>query len=92
MPPPGNRTLTRIETLRLRAGLTQAQLAENAAISIRTLQRIEHRDTQNPTIRALANIAIALGVELEDVIEPAWREWLPNTYGEREKWRRLRGG
>ncbi|MBM3664439.1 MAG: helix-turn-helix transcriptional regulator [Actinobacteria bacterium] len=65
MPPPGNRTqLTRIETLRLEASLTQAQLAEKAAISIRTLQRIEHKDTQNPTIRSLANIAIALGAEL----------------------------
>jgi transcriptional regulator with XRE-family HTH domain len=91
MPPREEKpTLTRIESLRLEAGLTQAQLAEKADISLRTLQRIEHRDTANPAIRALANIAIALGTDLESVIEPAWREWLPNSYGERAKRRRLR--
>ena len=35
MPPPGNRTLSRTGTLRLTAGLTQAQRAEKAAISLR---------------------------------------------------------
>ena len=35
MSPPGDCTLTRIETLRLKAGLTQAQLAEKAASSLR---------------------------------------------------------
>ncbi len=83
--------LTRIETLHLTAALTQTQLTENAAVSLRTLQRIEHRETEGPRIRALANIGIALGVDREDVIEPAWREWLPNSYGEQAKWRRLRG-
>lgn len=93
MPPPKkDRTgLTRIEQRRLAAGLTQAELAEKAQISLPTLQRIEQTQNDNPGIRYLGNIAIALGCQIEDLIEDDWRELKPNTYGEKAKWRRLRG-
>jgi len=42
---------------------------------LRTLQRVERLEIDNPPIRYLTNCAIALGCELEDLIEPAWREW-----------------
>jgi hypothetical protein len=30
----------------------------------------------DPSIRLLANCALALGVEVEELIEDEWREWL----------------
>jgi len=82
--------ITQIEQRRLDAGLTQQQLAEQADISARTLQRIEHRDMENPPIRYLANLAIVLQCELEDLIEPEWREWLRNRWGKPKAKRRKR--
>jgi transcriptional regulator with XRE-family HTH domain len=55
--------------------MSQRRLAELTGISLRTLQRIERLEIDNPPIRYLTNCAIALGCELEDLIEPAWREW-----------------
>ena len=75
--------LTRVEQLRRQAGLSQEELAAKARISVRTLQRLEHRDLTNPPIRYLANLAIVLGCEREDVIEPAWREWAELDWGGR---------
>jgi transcriptional regulator with XRE-family HTH domain len=66
---------TAIEKMRIAAGWTQAEFAGQARISVRTLQRIESGEMDNPPIRYLTNIAIALGCELDDVIEPAWREF-----------------
>ena len=91
MPPRSERTgLTRIEQRRIAAGLTQAQLAERAQISLPTLQRIEHRRNENPGVRYLGNIAVALECTIEDLIEDSWRELKPNTYGERARRKRLR--
>jgi transcriptional regulator with XRE-family HTH domain len=60
---------------RRQAGLSQRALAERAGLSLRTLQRIERLEIDNPPVRYLTNCAIVLGCELEDLIEPAWREW-----------------
>ena len=57
------------------AGLSQRALADRAGLSLRTLQRIERLEVDNPPIRYLTNCAIVLGCELEDLIEPKWREW-----------------
>jgi transcriptional regulator with XRE-family HTH domain len=65
---------TRIEKRRQLLGLSQSAVAENAGISLRTLQRIEHGDMDNPPIRYLAGIAQALGLPLDGVIEPEWRQ------------------
>jgi transcriptional regulator with XRE-family HTH domain len=60
---------------RRQARLSQRVLAERAGLSLRTLQRIERLEIDNPPVRYLTNCAIVLGCELEDLIEPAWREW-----------------
>jgi transcriptional regulator with XRE-family HTH domain len=57
------------------ADVSQRRLAELTGISLRTLQRIERLEVDNPPIRYLANYAIVLGCEREDLIEPEWREW-----------------
>lgn len=68
------RTTGRIYELRTAAGWSQKDLAQRAGLSLRTLQRIERLEIDNPPIRYLSNCAIALGCPLEDVIEPEWRE------------------
>jgi transcriptional regulator with XRE-family HTH domain len=62
----------RIRELRARAGLTQAQLAEKAGRSLRTIVDIETSETANPTRETLMAIAGALGVGVGDLwSEPA---------------------
>ena len=75
--------LTRIEQRRRQVGLSQEDLAAKARISVRTLQRLEHREMDNPPLRYLTNLAIILGCDLEDLVEPAWREWVDLDWGGR---------
>jgi transcriptional regulator with XRE-family HTH domain len=57
--------------------VTQDELARAVGISVPTYRRIERGETDNPKLRHIVNCAIALGVDLDDVIEPEWLEWLP---------------
>ena len=66
---------SRLYSRRRVAELSQRELAMRAGISLRTLQRIERLEVDNPPVRYLANCAIVLGCELDDLIEPEWREW-----------------
>ena len=52
----------RISQLRMKAGMTQAKLAEMADLSIDSISRIE-RGNRAPSLESLASIATALGVE-----------------------------
>lgn len=51
-----------IRELRLKAGLTQQQLAERANITMQTLSRLEN-DKSNPYVPTVEAIAMALGVD-----------------------------
>lgn len=66
---------TKMARLRLQRGLTQFEVASRSRIAPSTYERLEQGDLWNPRIRHLANIAIVLGVALEDVIEDDWRGW-----------------
>ena len=66
---------TRLAALRVERGLTQAQVADAIGIALPTYRRLERRQMPSPPLRYLSNAALALGVELEDLIEPEWREW-----------------
>lgn len=46
-------------------------------ISVATLRRLERGQMDNPPLRYLQNLAIALEVKLDTLIEPGWREWWP---------------
>jgi DNA-binding XRE family transcriptional regulator len=53
-----------INTFRLKKGISQAKLAKQAGISIRTLSALETAETDiNPTLKTLRAIADNLGVE-----------------------------
>ena len=60
----------------MRRGVTQQEMADATGISTATYWRLEHGRLSDPPIRLLANCALALGVELEDLIEDEWRQWL----------------
>jgi transcriptional regulator with XRE-family HTH domain len=62
--------------VRMARGLTQEELAEAIGISLPTYRRLERKDMDNPGIRYLVNAALALGVELDLLIEDEWREWM----------------
>ena len=61
--------------MRVSKQISQAELAEATGISVRTIRRLENLQLDNPPLRYLVNCAMALRVELDDVIEDDWREW-----------------
>ena len=72
---PGTKVETKLARWRMRRGLTQDELAAAIGISLPTYRRLERATTDNPPLRYLQNAALALGVELDDVIEDSWRQW-----------------
>jgi transcriptional regulator with XRE-family HTH domain len=66
---------TKLRTLRRARGILQRDLAKMTGVNQRTLQRLEFGEMDNPPLRYLVNCAIALGVELEEVLEDEWLEW-----------------
>ena len=69
---------TRLGRLRVDAGLTQADMAERTGLSASDYWRLEHNKSPHAVnLRALANCALVLGVELNELIEDEWREWYP---------------
>lgn len=63
--------------------MTQEELAAAIGVSAPTLRGLERGEVENPKLRTLVNCAIALGVDLEDVLEDNWLEWLPTTRARR---------
>lgn len=72
---------TRLATLRQRAGYTQRDMARLTGLTRSTYWRLEKARYVNPPLRYVNNCAIVLGVDLSDVVEPVWLEWLgpPHT-------------
>lgn len=67
----------RIYELRLKAGLTQAQLAEKTDVSNETISRIE-RGQRCPSFAVLESLAEALQVEPRDLFNFSDRKFLKN--------------
>lgn len=59
---------TKINTLRIKKGYSQEELAERSGVSIRTIQRIES-DQTNPSGFTLKAVAKALDIELESLVD-----------------------
>lgn len=72
---PGTKADTKLARLRMSRGVTQAELAEAIGISEPTYRRLERGLMTAPPLSYLVNAALALGVELDDVIEDEWRAW-----------------
>ena len=63
----------RISQLRMKAGMTQAKLAEGADLSIDSISRIE-RGNRAPSLESLEKIAEALGIDLAELLNFRGRE------------------
>jgi transcriptional regulator with XRE-family HTH domain len=74
---PGTIPETKLAHARMSRGVTQDELARAVGISVPTYRRLERGEVRNPKLGQLVNCAIALGVELDTVIEDEWREWMP---------------
>jgi transcriptional regulator with XRE-family HTH domain len=57
-------------------GVTQEELAAAIGISLPTYRRLERGQAENPGLRYLVNAALALGADLDLLIEDEWREWM----------------
>jgi transcriptional regulator with XRE-family HTH domain len=68
---------SKIYELRLKADLTQAQLAEKADVSNDTISRIE-RGLRSPSFEVLESLSSALGVEVRDLFNFSNRKFLKN--------------
>ena len=67
----------RIYELRLKAGMTQAQLAEKAEVSNETISRIE-RGLRSPSFDVLEQLATALNVEVRELFNFSNRKFPQN--------------
>ena len=88
---------TKLARRRLELDISQEELAAAVGMSVTTYRRLEHDQLTDIPLRALNNCALALGVELEDIIEDSWREWAdfdkrrPRAPKPEELWRKGRG-
>jgi len=85
---------TKLARRRLELDIGQEELAAAVGISPTTYRRLEHNQLDDISLRVLNNLALALGVELDDLIEDEWREWAvfdqrrPHPPKPEELWRR----
>ena len=73
-----NRLADHVKQLRLEAGLTQAELASRAGVTVETVARLERvlrgrsSANSNPSLETLVRLASALGVEVAELLsEPS---------------------
>ncbi|PIQ79792.1 MAG: DNA-binding protein [Parcubacteria group bacterium CG11_big_fil_rev_8_21_14_0_20_41_14] len=57
-----------VRKARKKAGLSQDKLAREADVAYNTVVKIESGENKNPTIETLRNIAKALDVSVDDLI------------------------
>lgn len=67
--------MTRLARARIARRVSQAQLADRTGLSVRTIQRLESGEKTNPPLGFLVNVALALRVDLDDLIEDHWLQW-----------------
>jgi transcriptional regulator with XRE-family HTH domain len=74
---PGEQTKieTRLAQWRVKRGATQASLAGAVGLSLATYRRLERGQNPNPPLGYLVNCAIALGCELDDLLDDHYRDW-----------------
>jgi transcriptional regulator with XRE-family HTH domain len=57
-----------VRKARKKAGLSQDKLAREAGVAYNTIVKIESGENKNPTIETLRNIAKALSVSVDELI------------------------
>jgi transcriptional regulator with XRE-family HTH domain len=70
---------THLRERRIALGFTQPAMAQRAGLPLRTYQRLEAGELNNPPIRHVVNCALALGLRIQDIAEPEWISWTPTA-------------
>lgn len=85
--PPRNAAQTKLKAVRIRAGVTQKQLANAAGLNLRTLQHYEQGAKQfdNARVDTIISVCNALNCTFTDVIENVDYIQVFNNYMERVK-------
>jgi transcriptional regulator with XRE-family HTH domain len=74
-----NRLADHVKQLRIEAGLTQAELAARAGVTVETVARLERvlrgrsSANSNPSLETLVRLASALGVEVAELLSEPTR-------------------
>lgn len=61
---------SKIKSLRKEKEMTQEDLARKANIPYATLMKIENDTVENPTIKTVQKLAVALGVAVDNLLKP----------------------
>jgi len=65
---------TRLAGVRMKLGATQERTSAAVGLSLTTYRRLERGEIAHPPLAWLQNLAIAFGVELNEILEPGWGE------------------
>lgn len=68
---------THLERIRRYRGVSQETLAKISGVPLTVIYRIETRREDNPGVRHLRNLALALEAPFERLLEEEWTEWTP---------------
>ena len=66
---------TKLAAWRVRRGVTQQEMAKAIGISYSSYWRLERGRYKNPPVGYLVNCALALGCELEDILDDEQKRW-----------------
>ena len=68
VPPKGSAEGKRTRGLRVKAGITQEDLARRVVVTVHTIWRLENDPRVNPRLETLRAVAKALGVPLSEIV------------------------
>jgi transcriptional regulator with XRE-family HTH domain len=66
---------SKLAQIRRWRGLTQEELAAATGVPLTTIYKLEAGKTWNPRVRHLRNLAFALDVPFDELLEDEWSEW-----------------
>lgn len=61
--------------------MTQAEMARATGLSRTSYIALENGSVANPRLRHLVNCALVLGVDVRELFEDEWLQWLPFDLG-----------
>jgi transcriptional regulator with XRE-family HTH domain len=66
---------SKLAQIRRWRGITQEELAAVTGVPVTTIYKLEAGKIANPRVRHLRNLALALDVPFERLLENEWMEW-----------------
>jgi len=69
-----DKRISKLRWRREKLRLTQQEVADRAGIDLKMYQRLERKELANPGVRPYLQLAKALGVSVEELAEPEWRQ------------------